>query len=152
MRQSILALAAYLGLVYAQNETLEFFWPHAADYQDPAVTVKTVNPSTTIFHVACPDSTTSANPTSSNYVEDCHWQQGMDYTIFNISTYEATVTGSGYAMTRSCLDKGQGRVLCYAEGMDEVLDGRFIMNESWGAQCLSRGGSLAYVDRGGVTP
>jgi hypothetical protein len=128
MRGSIIALAACSGLTLAQNDTLQFFWPHAALYEDAAVSVKVVNPSTTVFHVACSTYTTSYRSAS----ENCNWNQGMDYTIFNGSVYEATMTGKSHAMTRSCIDKSHEGVNCYAEGYDEIRSGPYIANEHWG--------------------
>ena len=127
MRAYIIAFAACSGLTLAQNHTLEFFWPHAAYYQNPAVTVKSVNASATVFHVACPEPTTSDHYPLYN----CDWKGGVDYTIFNSSTYEATMTGNSYALTRTCEAKGQEGVECYMEGHDDRITAVSAANEFW---------------------
>lgn len=134
MRGLIVTLAACSGLTLAQNDTVQFFWPHAALYQDPVVTVQSVNASATIFNVACPMPTSSASSNTTH----CNWGQGLDYTIFNGSTYEATMTsGDDYTVTRTCEDKGQGGVNCYAEGYDGSISSVFLINEHWEAESQS---------------
>jgi hypothetical protein len=127
MRAYIIALAACSGLTLAQNHTLEFFWPHAADYQSPAVTIKSVNASATVFHVACPEPTTSDHYPLYN----CDWEGGVDYTVFNSSTYEATMTGYSSVLTRTCEAKGQEGVNCYMEGRDDRIIAVSAANEVW---------------------
>ena len=117
MRNFIVALAAYQGLVIAQNATLSFLWPHAAKYQAPDVTIESANPSATIFRIACPTTITG-----NNLNQECDWQQGMDYTIFKRTTYEATMSvvdsATSYAYTRTCVDERPRMedIKCHLEG------------------------------------
>lgn len=128
MFKSIIALAVYSGLVLAQNETLKFFWPYGEDYPVPAVTVKSVNASATVFYVACP-STSSGS--------DCDWRLGLNYTIFDQTTYEATMTGDEYAVTRTCVDQSEDGVKCYAEGYDGKIKSQYLANEFWASDATN---------------
>ncbi|KAH6639823.1 hypothetical protein C7974DRAFT_470259 [Boeremia exigua] len=123
MVKSLVALAACTGLAFAQNQTIEFFWPKGGDYEVPDVSIKSVNASATVFAVACPSPSTY----------DCDWSLGFNYTIVNSSTYEATMSRDDYMVSRTCQDKGQGGVNCYAEGNDKAHFSSFAANEVWGA-------------------
>lgn len=127
MHRSGIALAAFAGLAFAQNSTVQFFWPDAAVYEVPAVTVQSVNASATVLHIACPTSQASS----------CEWGQGMDYTIFNSSTYEATMTGNSSMMTRTCEAKEQGDVNCFMEGKDEKRTELFAVQEHWSSDAVN---------------
>jgi hypothetical protein len=107
MHRSILALAACAGLAIAQNSTVEFFWPDAATWEVPAITVHSVNASATVMHIGCPKKQKSS----------CEWGT-MNYTIFDQSTYEATMTNASYSITRTCVAKEAPSVKCYHEGYD----------------------------------
>ncbi|KAF3007707.1 hypothetical protein E8E13_009573 [Curvularia kusanoi] len=120
MLRSAIVLVTCTGVALAQDGTIKFFWPHAGDYQTPAVTIQSANASATIFHAACPTLTAE---------DDCDWRGGVDYTIFNSSTYEATMTGSSYALTRTCVDEGQGSLGCFVEGNN--IRGVYAANEYW---------------------
>ncbi len=121
---SLVTFVALAGLAIAQNRTIQFFWPHAEDYQVPAVTVQSVNASATVLHVACPSPSDPYN---------CDWRLGVNYTIFQSSTYEAIVHGYDYALTRTCKDNGKDGVSCYAEGYDERITSAYLANEVWAA-------------------
>lgn len=118
MYKSVIALAACAGLVNAQNSTVEFFWPDAAAWEVPAVTVQSVNASATVMHIGCPKKQKSS----------CEWGT-MNYTIFDQSTYEATMTNASYSMTRTCVAKETPTVECYYEGYDRAQIAAFAGTE-----------------------
>lgn len=127
MFKSLLALTAYSSLALAQNETFKFFWPHADLYSVPDVAVESVNASATVFNVACP------NLSSGN---DCDWLSGVDYTIYDQSTYDFTVSGGDYTMTRTCIDQST-EVKCYAEGFNTKINGPYLANEVWASDATN---------------
>ncbi|KAF3035375.1 hypothetical protein E8E11_001337 [Didymella keratinophila] len=109
MPKSVLALAACAGLALAQNSTVEFFWPSAATWEVPAITVQSVNASATVMQISCPKKQKSS----------CQWGT-MNYTILDQSTYEATMTNASYSITRTCVAKETPSVECYYEGNDRA--------------------------------
>lgn len=116
------ALAAFSGLAAAQNSTIGFFWPNAAVWEVPAITVQTVNASATVLAIACPTSQKSS----------CEWGH-MNYTIFDHSTYEATMTNASYSITRTCVAKETPTVECFMEGRDDARDMAFAAQEQFSA-------------------
>lgn len=118
MHRSILALAACVGLAVAQNSTVAFFWPSAATWEVPAITVQSVNASATVMQIGCPKKQKSS----------CEWG-AMNYTIFDQSTYEATMTNASYSITRTCVAKETPSVKCYYEGYDRAQVAAFAGTE-----------------------
>lgn len=114
MRGSAVILAASAGLTIAQNSTVSFFWPNAAAFDVPAITVASVNASATVMHIGCPKKQKSS----------CEWGT-MNYTIFDQSTYEATMTNASYSITRTCVAKETPSVQCYYEGSDRAGNAAF---------------------------
>ncbi|KAJ4994177.1 hypothetical protein SVAN01_00006 [Stagonosporopsis vannaccii] len=127
MSKFLIAFAACSGLALAQNETFNFFWPHADDLLAPGVIIKTVNASATVFNAACP------SPSSQS---SCDWLSGLNYTIFDQSTYEATVTGDEFALTRTCVDRST-EVNCYAEGFNGRIKSQYLANEVWASDATN---------------
>jgi hypothetical protein len=136
MHGSAIVLAAFAGFAIAQNSTVEFFWPSAATWEVPAITIQSVNASATVMHIACPSSQKSS----------CEWGH-MNYTIFEQSTYEATMTNASYSITRTCVAKETPSMTCYMEGRDDAQDAVFAAQEAWVVAADSK--VVATVESGG---
>lgn len=59
MRQSFAILSFLASAAFAQNSTVEFFFPGGYEGTDPVASVVTANPSTTVLNLACPTGTDS---------------------------------------------------------------------------------------------
>ncbi|KAF3036931.1 hypothetical protein E8E12_005620 [Didymella heteroderae] len=130
-----IVFAAFAGLTVAQNSTVEFFWPSAVTWEVPAITIQSVNSSATIMHIGCPRKQKSS----------CEWGH-MNYTIFDQSTYEATMTNASYSITRTCVAKETPSVQCYMEGSDDAGNAAFAGTENWFADAFNE--VVATVDVG----
>lgn len=121
MHRSIIALAACAGLTVAQNSTIGFFWPYAVTFEVPAITVQSADTSATVLKIAC----------STRQMSSCEWGQGMNVTILDGSTYEATMTNATYSITRTCVAKETPSVDCFMEGSDKASPAEFAAREHW---------------------
>ena len=142
MYRSILALAACAGLALAQNSTVSLFWPDAATWEVPAITVQSANASATIMQIGCPAKQKSS----------CEWGT-MNYTIFDYSThsthylrYEATMTNASYSITRTCVHKEMPSVKCYYEGYDRADTAAFAGTQMLFADAFNE--VVATIDAG----
>ncbi|KAH8724458.1 hypothetical protein GQ44DRAFT_683307 [Phaeosphaeriaceae sp. PMI808] len=92
MHQSIVILSILVSSVMAAD-TLSFYFPADSEGVDPVATIKSVNPSTTKFNVACPTGV-DAN--------DCGWGPGLDYTIMSGTHYQAQIWDGRFSMSFAC--------------------------------------------------
>ncbi|KAF2797470.1 hypothetical protein K505DRAFT_269385 [Melanomma pulvis-pyrius CBS 109.77] len=93
MRQSFAILSFLASAAFAQESTVEFFFPGGYEGTDPVASVVTVNPSTTVLNLACPTGTDS---------NDCGFGSGFEYKIVSTTIYEASMSEEGFIMTFSC--------------------------------------------------
>ncbi|KAH7081228.1 hypothetical protein BKA63DRAFT_530355 [Paraphoma chrysanthemicola] len=92
MRQSLVILSVLAGGAYAA-ETIQFFFPGGSEGVDPVATIKSAQPSTTEFRVACPTGVDS---------NDCGWGPGLDMTILSGTKYLASMSYDSFSMSYSC--------------------------------------------------
>jgi hypothetical protein len=115
MRQSTLILSILATTVCA-SDVVSFFFPGGSspvvflvpcypnrptltllttgfDGVEPVATLKTVNPTMTEFHIACPTPSDTAN---------CGWGPGLDATILSQTRYEATMDADSMSVSMGC--------------------------------------------------
>ncbi|KAF2023837.1 hypothetical protein EK21DRAFT_105064 [Setomelanomma holmii] len=92
MRQSITILSVLASGAFAAD-TIQFYFPGGAEGVDPVATIEKVQPSTTVFNIACPTNVDST---------DCGWGPGLDYTILSGTKYLASLSYDSISMSFSC--------------------------------------------------
>ncbi|KAH7113247.1 hypothetical protein B0J11DRAFT_446042 [Dendryphion nanum] len=133
MHQTIYLLSALASLALAQNQTFEFFFPSGAEGVDPVVSIKSVNPPTTVVAISCPTASPGFDET------ECGWGPGLEYTVISSTIYKGTISEPGVTMTFSCDDNiKKEEVTCGVSVGGSAAEMAYTSNVVWAKTDVAR--------------